>query len=152
MPFYHIIYVLFSELMHWLIIIPWFLYWLYYTTTGILSSHMGLPLTTWITIQISYTLLAVYAPVYFKRLKESKWKRRSLHIVSVLAGIASVLVPSMLTLGVVGYTSLDTKFPPVACFADGHRSIAIYIFLIPCGVLNAIIISELILIFHFLVR
>ena len=113
---------------------------------------MGLPLTVWITIQISFTLLAIYAPLYFKRLKESKWKWRALHLLSLLAGIASVLVPSMLTLGFVGYTALDTKFPPVACFAAGHRNLAIYIFLIPCGVLNAIIISELILVFHFLVR
>ena len=113
---------------------------------------MGLPLTVWITIQISFTLLAVYTPIFFKKLKESKWKRHSLHLISLLAGIASILVPSMLTLGVVGYTSLDSKFPPVACFAAGYRNIAIYIFLIPCGVLNAIIISELIVIFHFLVR
>lgn len=120
--------------------------------TGILSSHMGLPLTVWITIQISFTLLAVYAPVCFKRLKETKWKKHLLHVLSLLAGIASVLVPAMLTLGLVGYTALDSKFPPVACFAAGYRSIAIYIFLIPCGVLNAVIISELILIFHFLVR
>ena len=113
---------------------------------------MGLPLTVWITIQLSFTLMAIYTPIYFKRLKENKWKRHLLHLTSLLAGIASVLVPSMLTLGVVGYSALDSKFPPVACFAAGHRSIAIYVFLIPCGVLNAIIISELILIFHFLVR
>ena len=49
------------------------------------------------------------------------------------------------TLGVVGYSALESKFPPVACFATGHRSIAIYVFLIPCGILNAIIISELML-------
>ena len=113
---------------------------------------MGLPLTVWISIQLSFTLMAVYTPVFFKQLKENKCKRRVLHIASISAGIVSVLVPSMLTLGVVGYSALDSKFPPVACFAAGHRTIAIYIFLIPCGVLNAIIISELILIFHFLVR
>ena len=113
---------------------------------------MGLPLTVWVTIQLSFTLMAIYAPVYFKQLKENKRKRNLLHIGSLLAGIASILVPSMLTLGVVGYSSLDSKFPPVACFAAEHRSIAIYLFLIPCGVLNGVIISELILIFHFLVR
>ena len=120
--------------------------------TGIISSHLGLPLTVWISIQIGFTLLAVYAPVYFKQLKENKWKWHTLHIISLLAGIASALVPAMLTLGLVGYSSLDTKFPPVICYAAGHRKIAIYIFLLPTGVLNAILISELILLFHFLVR
>ena len=123
---------------------------LYYT--GIVSSHLGLPLTVWISIQAGFTLLAVYTPVYFKQLKENKWKWHFLHIISVLAGIASALVPAMLTLGLVGYSSFDTKFPPVVCYAAEYRKIAIYIFLLPTGVLNAILISELILLFHFLVR
>ena len=97
-------------------------------------------------------LLAVYAPVYYKRLKENKWKWHFLHIASLPAGIASALFPAMLTLGVVGYSSLDTKFPPIVCYAAGHRNIAIYVFLLPTGVLNAVFISELILLFHFLLR
>ena len=112
---------------------------------------MVLPLTVWIAIQVSYTILAVYAPVYFKQFKEKKWRRHILHLVSVLAGIVSILFPSLLTLGVGGYSSLDTKFPPIVCFAK-DRDITVYIFLIPIGVLIATIITELILIFHFLLR
>ena len=79
---------------------------------GIISSQTGLVLCLWITIQVSFTLLAVYAPVFFKRLIEHKWKRHLLHIGSLLAGIASIVIPDILTLGLVGYATLDTKFPP----------------------------------------
>lgn len=119
-------------------------------TVGIISNYMTLPLTTWITIQISYTSLAVYSPMYFKRLKEKKWKKNVLHFASILAGIISYLVPSMMTVGLGGYSPLDTKFPPVVCFAR-NRDITVYILLIPLGVLMATIITELILIFRFLV-
>ena len=121
-----------------------------HTCTGIVSSHLGVPLTVWISIQVGFTLLAVYAPVHFKRLKENKWKWHFLHIASLLAGIVSALFPAMLTLGVVGFSSLDTKFPPITCNAAGHRNISIYIFLLPTGLLTAVLISELILLFHFL--
>ena len=112
---------------------------------------MVLSLTVWITIQISYTILAVYTPIYFKRLKEKQWKKHVLHLVSFLAGIAALLIPSMVTLGLGGYSPLDTKFPPVVCFAS-NRDVTAYMMLIPLGVLMSLIITELILIFHFLVR
>ena len=119
--------------------------------TGILSSYMVLSLTVWIAIQVSYIILAIYAPIYFKRLKEKKWKKHVLHFLSFLAGIISLLIPSMVTLGLGGYSSLDTKFPPIVCFAK-NRDITAYMMLIPMGVLMALIITELILIFHFLMR
>ena len=112
---------------------------------------MVLSLTVWITIQISYMILAIYTPIYFKQLKEKKWKKHFLHLVSLIAGIVSLLISSMVTLGVGGYSSLDTKFPPVVCFAS-NRDVSVYMLLIPMGVLMALIITELILIFHFLVR
>ena len=118
---------------------------------GILSSYMVLSLSVWIAIQISYTTLAVYTPIYFKRLKDKKWKKHILHLVSFLAGIVALLIPSLVTLGLGGYSALDTKFPPVVCFAS-NRDISAYMLLIPLGVLMALIITELILIFHFLVR
>ena len=117
---------------------------------GILSSYMVLSLTVWITIQISYTFLAVYTPIYFKRLKESKWKKHILHLVSFLAGIVALLFPSMVTLGLGGYSTMGTKFPPIVCFAR-NRDIIAYV-AIPLGVMMSLIITELILIFHFLVR
>ena len=112
---------------------------------------MVLSLSVWIAIQISYTILAVYTPIYFKRLKDKKWKKHVLHLVSFLAGIVALLIPSLVTLGFGGYSALDTKFPPVVCFAS-NRDITAYMLLIPLGVLMALIITELILIFHFLVR
>jgi hypothetical protein len=57
----------------------------------------------------------------------------------------------MVTLGLGGYSTLGTKFPPVVCFAR-NRDVAAYMLLIPLGVLMSLIITELILIFHFLVR
>lgn len=112
---------------------------------------MCLPLTVWIAIQISYTFLAIYAPMYFKRLKQKKQTSHSLHILSILAGLVSLLFPSLLTLGLGGYSPLDTKFPPVVCFPE-NREITMYIYVIPVEVMIAIIITELILIFHFLLR
>ena len=111
---------------------------------------MALPLTIWITIQISYTILAVYTPIYFKQLKEKRWKMYMLHIISLIAGIVSLLIPSMVTLALGGYSSLDTKFPPIVCFAS-NRDITAYMLLIPMGVMTALIITELtVLIFRFL--
>ena len=74
-----------------------------------------------------------------------------LHIISLIAGIVSLLIPSMVTLALGGYSSLDTKFPPIVCFAS-NRDITAYMLLIPMGVMTALIITELILIFRFLVR
>ena len=74
-----------------------------------------------------------------------------LHLLSLLAGIVSLLFPSMLTLGLGGYSPEDTKFPPVVCFAR-NRDISVYVLLIPLGVLMAMIITELILIFYSLLR
>ena len=118
---------------------------------GIVSSYMGLSLTVWITIQITYTFLAVYTPVLFKRLKEKRSSQNTLHLVSLFAGILSLVFPSCLTLGIGGYSTLDTKFPPVVCFVK-RREISIYTFLIPAQILIALIVTELILIFHYLLR
>ena len=118
---------------------------------GFVSSYMVLSLTLWIAIQISYTFLAVYTPVYFKRLNKQKWKKHVLHLVSFLAGIVALLFPSLVTLGVGGYSALDTKFPPVVCFAS-NRDVTAYMLLIPLGIMIALVITELILIFHRLVR
>ena len=120
-------------------------------TAGFVSSYMVLSLSVWIVIQISYTLLAIYAPIYFKQLKEKKWKKHTVHLLSFLAGIVSLLVPSLVTLALGGYSPLDTKFPPIVCFAR-NRDVTAYMLLIPLGVLMAAIITELILIFHFLMR
>ena len=73
-----------------------------------------------------------------------------LHIISLIAGIVSLLIPSMVTLALGGYSSLDTKFPPIVCFAS-NRDITAYMLLIPMGVMTALIITELtVLIFRFL--
>ena len=124
----------------------------YFLRVGIVSSQTGLVLCLWVTIQVSFTLLAVYAPVFFKRLIEHKWKRHCLHIGSLLAGIASVVIPSILILGLAGYTTLDTKFPPIVCYSGNYRSVSTYVFLIPCGILYAIAISELVVLYQFLAR
>lgn len=118
---------------------------------GMFSSYMTLSLTVWIAIQVNYVLITVYFPLYFYQRKGQKWKRHFVHIVSLLAGIISLIVPAMLTLGLGGYSPLGTKFPPIVCFAR-KRDITMYIFLIPVAVLIAIIITGLVLIFHFLVR
>ena len=46
---------------------------------------------------------------------------------------------------------MGTKFPPIVCFAR-NRDVIAYVALIPLGVMISLIITELILIFHFLVR
>ena len=108
-------------------------------------------MTIWIAIQLGYTLLAVYAPFYFRRLKEQKWKKRIMHIVSIVAGVLSLLFAALLTLGLGGYTPVDSKFPPVVCFAK-NRDVTAYTLLVPLGVLMATILTELILLFRYLFR
>ena len=112
---------------------------------------MGLPLTVWIAIQITYTFLGVYAPTYFKQLKEKKWQRRFVHCISLFAGIVSLIVPFLFTIGLGGFSPLGTKFPPIACFAM-HRELNIYIFIVPVQILLAIVVTELVLILYSLFR
>ena len=112
---------------------------------------MGLPLTVWIAIQITYTFLGVYAPTYFKQLNEKKWHRRFLHCTSLIAGIVSFIVPSLFTVGLGGFSPLGTKFPPIACFAI-NRELSIYIFIVPVQILLAVIVTELVLILYSLFR
>ena len=119
--------------------------------TGIISSFIVYPLTIWIAIQVGYTLLGVRTPFYFKQLKNKKQREKYLHAISVLVGIAFLVVPSMLTLGLGGFSSFDTRFPPIVCWAK-RRDITVYTFLIPMGVMLSVIITELILILHFLLR
>ena len=118
---------------------------------GLISNYFVLPMTIWIAIQLGYTLLAVCTPMYFKRLKNEKWKKRVIHIVSVVAGVLPLLFASLLTLGLGGYTPADSKFPPVVCFAR-NRDISAYTLLVPLGVVMATVFTELILIFHYLIR
>ena len=109
------------------------------------------PLTIWIAIQVGYTLLGVRAPFYFNKLRQKKKLGHVLHILSLLFGILPLLIPSVLTLGLGGYSPVDTKFPPIVCFAR-NRDVYAYIFLIPLAVLLSVIITELILILHHLAR
>ena len=118
---------------------------------GFVSSYMGLPLTVWIAIQVTFTFLGVYTPAYFKRLKEKKWKLRLIHCFSFFAGIVSLLVPASFTVGFGGYSPLSTKFPPITCFAI-NRDLSIYMFIVPVQILLAVIVTELILIFYSLLR
>ena len=118
---------------------------------GIISSFIVYPLTIWIAIQVGYMLLGVHAPFYFKQLKNKKQREKFFHVMSILVGIMSLVVPSMLTLGLGGYSSLDTRFPPIVCWAR-RRDVTVYTFLIPMGVMLSIINTELILILHFLLR
>lgn len=120
-------------------------------TAGIVSSFFVLPMTIWIAIQVGYTLLGVRYPFYFKRLSKNKRKGHILHVVSLLVGISTALVPSLLTLGLGGYSPVDTRFPPIVCFAR-NRDIAAYMLLIPVGVVMAIVLTELTLILHYLLR
>ena len=122
-----------------------------YSHTGIVSNYMGLPLTVWIAIQITYTFLGVYAPTYFQQLKKKKWQQRFLHCISLLAGIVSFIVPSLFTVGLGGFSPQSTKFPPIACFAI-NRELNIYIFIGPVQILLAIIVTELVLILYSLFR
>ena len=112
---------------------------------------MVLPLTIWITIQVGYTLLAVCSPFYLRRLTADKRKGHILHIVSLIIGAISVLIPFFIVLGVGGYSLIDTVFPPIVCFAR-NRDIAAYVMLVPLGILMAVIVTLLVLILHQLVR
>ena len=124
---------------------------MFITLTGLISGQVVLPLAIWITIQISYTLLAVRSPFYFKRLTMNKRKGHILHIVSLLVGGISLLVPFFLVLGLGGFSLIDTIFPPIICIAR-NRDISAYVILIPLGILTAVIITQLILILHQLLR
>ena len=108
-------------------------------------------MAVWIAIHVGYILGVVYAPFYFKKLIETKWKKHVLHITSLLAGALALLIPSLLTLGLGGYSPVDTRFPPIVCFAR-NRGITAYTLLIPLGILMATILTELILILHRLIR
>ena len=110
-----------------------------------------LPLAIWITIQVSYTLLAVRAPLVFKRLTQNKKKTRIVHVASLGIGIASLVVPAVFTLGFGGYGLIDTRFPPLVCIPR-QRDVVAYTTLIPMGILMALIISFLVLILHTLIR
>ena len=123
----------------------------FYQIIGIISSFIVYPLTIWIAIQVGYTLLAVRTPLYFKQLKNKKQTEKLLHVVSILVGILFLVVASMLTLGLGGFSSIDTRFPPIVCWPR-RRDISVYTFLIPMGVMLSVINTELILILHYLVR
>ena len=118
---------------------------------GLISGQVVLPLAIWITIQIGYTLLAVCSPFYFKRLTTDKKKGHILHIVSLIIGAISVLVPFFIVFGVGGYSLIDTIFPPIVCIAR-NRDLSAIVVLIPLGILMAVIITLLVLILHQLVR
>ena len=114
-------------------------------------SFIVYPLTIWTAIQVGYTLLGIHTPFYFKQLKNKKQREHFLHVLSIVIGIVSLLIPVMLTLGLGGFSSMDTRFPPIVGWAR-RRDISVYTFLIPMGVMLSIIITELILILHFLLR
>ena len=118
---------------------------------GLISGQVVLPLAIWITIQIGYTLLAVRAPLIYKNLTQNKRKSRILHIVSVVIGIVSLVVPAVFTLAFGGYTLIDTRFPPIVCLTR-ERDVVAYTILIPLGILMALIVSFLVLILHTLIR
>lgn len=118
---------------------------------GLISGQVVLPLAIWITIQVGYTLLAVRSPFYFKRLTTDKKKGHILHIVSLIIGAISVLIPFFIVLGVGGYSLIDTIFPPIVCIAR-NRDVSAYVILVPLGILMAVIITLLVLIIHQLLR
>lgn len=120
-------------------------------TLGVISSYAVLPLAFWIAIQVGYILAAISSPFYFNRLKDNKWKVHTLHIVSLLIGVLSPLIPSIITLARGGFSVVDTKFPPIVCFAR-NRDITLYSLFIPLSVLMSTIITQLVLIIHLLLR
>ena len=122
-----------------------------YMYAGVVSSYAVLPLAIWIAVQIGYILAAILAPFHFNQMKQKKWKIHILHFVSLMIGILSPLVPSIATLASGGFTSEDTKFPPIVCFAR-NRDITVYFLLIPLAVLMSTIITQLILIIQLLIR
>ena len=112
---------------------------------------MVLPLAIWITVQVGYTLLAFCNPFYYKKLTTDKKKGHILHIVSLLIGVFSILIPFFIVFGVEGYSLIDTVFPPIVCIAR-NRDVWAFVVLIPLGILMAVIITLLVLILHQLVR
>ena len=118
---------------------------------GFVSSYIVYPLTIWIAIQVGYTLLAVRAPLYFKRLSNKRRTKHCLHVASLLVGVGALLVPTMLTLALGGFSSFDTVFPPVVCWAR-DRDHTVYTLLVPMGLMLSIIDTQLVLILHFLLR
>ena len=122
-----------------------------HATIGLISGQVVHPLAIWITIQVGYTLLAVRSPFYFKRITSDKKKGHILHIVSLIIGAISVLVPFFIVLGLGGYSLIDTVYPPIVCIAR-NRDVAAYVVLVPLGIFMALIITLLVLILHQLVR
>lgn len=106
---------------------------------------------TWITIQITYILLSIYAPLFIKKLKEKKSKVHIVHFISVLVGIMfSFIIPFILTLGLGGYSLVDTKFPPAVCVANNLSGYLVVS--IPVSLLFTLTVTELIVILHYLFR
>ena len=124
---------------------------MYYLFVGLISGQIVLPLAIWIAIQVGYTFLAVRTPFLFKRLTVNKKRKCILHVVSLLIGVFSLIIPSVLIFSLTGYGLVDTIFPPIICIAT-NRDINVYVVLIPVGVLSAMIITMLVLILHYLVR
>ena len=116
-----------------------------------MSSYAFLPLAFWVAVQISFILGAITAPFYFKRLREEKWKIHTLHLISLVVGIFAPLIHFIVVLANSGFSSIDTKFPPIVCFAR-NRDITVYLLLIPLAVLISTIITQLILIIHLLIK
>ena len=57
---------------------------------NIISEFMVIPLTVWkLATQF---LQSIYMPVYFKQLKEKKWKMHLLHVVSSITRIKCMLI------------------------------------------------------------
>ena len=118
---------------------------------GIMSSYAVLPLTIWIAVQVGYILCAICAPFYFNKLKKKKRTLVIIHIVALIIGILAPLVPSIASILSGGFTTFDTKFPPLLCFGR-DRKITMYFLVIPLTLLMATIMTMLILIIHLLVR
>ena len=112
-----------------------------------MSSYAVLALAFWVAVQMSYILGLILAPFYFKRLKEEKRKIHTLHIASLLVGVCAPSIHSVVILKTNGFNLVDTKFPPIVCFAR-NRDITVYMLLIPLAVLISVIITLLILIIH----
>ena len=119
--------------------------------TGVVSNHAVLPLAFWVAVQMSFILGAISGPFYFNRLREEKCKIHTLHVVSLLVGVFAPLLHSIAILATNGFSLVDTKFPPIVCFAR-NRDITVYLILIPLAVLISAIITQLILIIHLLLK
>ena len=118
---------------------------------GLVSGQIVLPLAVWIAIQVGYILFAVLFPFFFKRLSMNKKRVHILHIVSLLIGLMSLVIPSVLIQTLGGYGLIDTLFPPIVCFPT-NRDVNAYTVLIPLGIFMAVIITLLVLILHRLIR